>query len=314
MALLLLGGVAVLTSCDEDRDSNPTVQKPTTFVVNTPAMADQYIELSANNSVNLTWSQPDYGYNAYATYQIQVGILNDRVPTAVGDIEEGIVWNEKDGEPKYLETPYFKCNANINAQEIAEAINEIDGVTKEEDYVDMGFRKIVMRVRSTIQTSLNEVVPGTEIISEPVVFNHMRAYCAVKSPAALWIIGNCSGWKEPNEGNADALSGWRIYETTIGSNVFEGTVTMPDGTLQFRFYSALTGWDGGASIGATYEDPDDPDGDDKDAPSEFTEGVFSGTCDVPSKDKWKFDNFPGGDLKLTVDLNQKTVKFEIVEP
>ena len=301
-----------MTSCDEDRDSNPTVQKPTTFVVNTPAMADQYIELSANNSVNLTWSQPDYGYNAYATYQIQVGILNDRVATPAGEIEEGIIWSEQDGEPKYLETPYFKCNANINAQEIAEAINEIDGVTKEEDYVDMGFRKIVMRVRSTIQTSLNEVVPGTEIISEPVVFNHMRAYCAVKSPAALWIIGNCSGWKEPNKANEEVLSSWRIYETKIGSNIFVGTKEIPAGELSFRFYSDLTGWDGDkennkplASIGSQEADAN--------VSCEMTDGVYSGDCVNPGKGNWTFADFPGGILKMSVDLNQNKVKFEIVQ-
>jgi len=307
MALMLLGGIAVLTSCDEDRDSNPTVQKPTGFVLNTPAMADQYVELSADNSVNLTWSQPDYGYNAYATYQIQVGLIQRAAPT-FGDGGENIVWNEKDGEPKYLDTPYFKCNANINAEEIAMAINEIDGVTSEDDYVDLGYRQIAMRIRSTIQTSVGDVVPGTEIISNTIVFNNMKAYCAVKSPAPLWIIGNCSGWNEPSEGNAAKLADWRIFETEIGSNVFVGIKEIPEGTLQFRFYSALTGWDGGASIGATLDAADD----DQDVDCVFTDGVYSGTCDVPSKDKWKFD-FPGGNLKFTVDLNQKIVKFEIVE-
>ena len=41
---MLLGMVATLTSCSEDRDSNPNIQTPTTFNVNTPALADQYIQ------------------------------------------------------------------------------------------------------------------------------------------------------------------------------------------------------------------------------------------------------------------------------
>ena len=299
---MLLAGLAATTSCSEDRESNPTVMKPTAFVLNTPAMTDQYIELSQKNSVHLTWSQPDYGYNAYATYKVQVGLVQ-----ADGSIK----WNEDNGAPKYLETPYYKCNVNINAEEIAMAINAIDGVTKEDDYVDMGYRGIAMRVASSIRNSVNEEIPGSTIISNHVVFKNMKAYCAVKSPAALWIIGNCSGWSEPSAGNAAALADWRIFETEIGSNVFEGVITMPAGNLQFRFYSALTGWDGGASVGPTYTDPDDPDGDDKDMACEFTEGVYSGTCDVPSKDKWNFTGFAGGDVKLTVDLNQNKVKFEL---
>ena len=294
MALMLLAGLAATTSCSEDRESNPTVMKPTAFVLNTPAMTDQYIELSAKNSVHLTWSQPDYGYNAYATYKVQVGLVQ-----ADGSIK----WNEDNGAPKYLETPYYKCNVNINAEEIAMAINAIDGVTKEDDYVDMGYRGIAMRVASSIMNSVNEEIPGSTIISNHVVFKNMKAYCAVKSPAALWIIGNCSGWSEPSAGNAANLAAWRIFETEIGSKVFVGTITMPAGMLQFRFYSALTGWDGGASVGSQT--------DDSPIASEFTDGVYSGTCVAPGKGSWQFDTFAGGDVKLTVDLNQNIVKFEL---
>jgi len=33
-ALMLLGGAALLTSCSEDRDSNPTLIQPEKFVLN----------------------------------------------------------------------------------------------------------------------------------------------------------------------------------------------------------------------------------------------------------------------------------------
>ena len=66
-AMMLLVSVTALTSCSDDRDSNPDIQKPTVFTLNTPAMSEQYIQLTAQNKVNLTWSQPNYGYNAFAT-------------------------------------------------------------------------------------------------------------------------------------------------------------------------------------------------------------------------------------------------------
>ena len=34
----ILVATALLTACEDDRDSNPTIQEPTTFVLNTPAM------------------------------------------------------------------------------------------------------------------------------------------------------------------------------------------------------------------------------------------------------------------------------------
>ena len=39
-ALLLMGAVVMLTACSDDRDSNPVLQQPSTFVLNTPAYAE----------------------------------------------------------------------------------------------------------------------------------------------------------------------------------------------------------------------------------------------------------------------------------
>ena len=117
LALMVLGGFAMLTSCSTDNDSNPTIKSPTKFSINESPVADQYIQLAQDNNVNLTWSQPDYGYNAFATYQIQVGLVKDGQVT----------WYEKDGQPKYLATTYTVCNANISGEEISEVLCAIDG-------------------------------------------------------------------------------------------------------------------------------------------------------------------------------------------
>lgn len=81
---LLLAMVALLpllTSCKDDRDSNPTVRSATEFKINASPLAEQYIQLSADNTVNLTWSQPNYGFNALATYQVQVGLVDNGTVT-----------------------------------------------------------------------------------------------------------------------------------------------------------------------------------------------------------------------------------------
>ena len=294
-ALGLLCCVCLFTACSDDNDANPVIQTPTQFVVNTPAMAEQYIQLSQSNKVILSWSQPDYGFNAKAVYKVQVGL-----------VENGTIkWNEENGQPKYLETPFTSCNVNISGEEIATAICELDGITSEtiDNYVDKGFREIAMRVRASYVTETPEKeIPGTEIVSNIVTFKHMAAYCAVKSPGIIYLVGNCTGWTEPSEKNAGHYASWRVVETAIGSNVFVGTFEMPAGDLQFRFYTKLTGWE---------DDSMGPQVDDAGVESEFTEGVFEGDIDA-GKGTWLFHNFPGGNLKVTVDMTQKKVKFELV--
>ena len=296
LALMLLGGIAMLTSCESDKDSNPTIKSPTKFTINTSPVADQYIQLAQDNNVNLTWSQPNYGYNAFATYQIQVGLVKDGQVT----------WYEKDGQPKYLATTYTVCNANISGEEISEVLCALDGFKYAEDYVPQGFREVALRVYASINNSMKAEVAGTGILSENyVTFKHMAAYNAIKSPGYIYLVGNCTDWQTPNAGNADFYSAWRLFEKddAIGSKVYYGTFDLPAGDLQFRFYKALTGWDAD-SMG--------PQVDDSGVPSEFTGNIYEGAILTnKAKGTWLFSGFGGGTVEMTVDLNQNKVKFEI---
>ena len=283
---LLFAAFAMLfAACDSDRDDNPTLgpnHTANTFVVNQSPLADQYIQLTADNTVNLTWSQPNYGVNTVVNYKIEVGM--------------GGTWEQ-------LETSFTSCVANISGEEIAKAICKIDGFKTEDDYVPMGFRQVDMRVTASIQTTASDVIPGTTITSNVVSFNHMAAYCNIPSKGTLWVIGSCCGWPEPSAGNKDKLveGNWFIMETEIGSGIYQGTVTMPEGDLTFRFYGKLTGWDGGDSYGFQV--------DDNATEFEFgSDGVFNGSI-LKGKGSYTFLGFPGGDLELTVDLNKGTVKF-----
>ena len=279
---LLFAAFAMLfAACDSDRDDNPTLgpnHTASSFVVNTSAVADQYIQLTKDNTVNLTWSQPDYGVNT-----VQVGL---------------------NGTWETLESSYTSCNVNISGEEIAKALCKIDGFKTEDDYVDMGFRKVDMQVIANIQTTTSEVIPGTTITSNVVSFNHMAAYCNVPTAGTLYVIGSCCGWPEPSPSNKDKLisGGWYIMETGVGTKIFEGDVEMPAGDLTFRFYSKLTGWDGGDSYGYQV--------DDVATDFEFTNGSFSGTA-IVGKGSWHFAVFDGGTMHIVVDMNKNTVKFDL---
>ena len=70
-ASLLLGGL-LFTACESDRDDNPILQEPTTFVLNTPAFVNGVYDLEHSATLELTCSQPDYGYTAPVSYAVDV--------------------------------------------------------------------------------------------------------------------------------------------------------------------------------------------------------------------------------------------------
>ena len=292
LSSVLIAAFAMLfAACNSDRDDNPKLgpnHTATDFVVNTSAVADQYIQLSPANNVNLTWSQPNYGVNTVVNYKVQVGLVDN------GSVK----WSDE-----YLETSYTSCNAQLSGEEIAKAICKLDGFVTEDDYVDMGFREIAMRVAANIQTTTSQLVEGTEIMSNVVSFKHMAAYCNIPTKAKLFIIGSCCNWPEPVASQKQTLidGGWFVEETEIGSNKYHGVVEMPAGDLTFRFYSKLTGW-------GSDDNPEGSIGQQaKDEAKEFTL-PHSGTC-MPGKGSWTFTGFPGGKLEITVDLSNNTVNF-----
>lgn len=67
-SLLMVSMALFFAACDEDRDSNPTLQDAPTFVLNTPAYAANNVyDLKNSEYVILTTSQPDYGGFPVAT-------------------------------------------------------------------------------------------------------------------------------------------------------------------------------------------------------------------------------------------------------
>ena len=303
--LLFCGIASLFTSCKDDRDDNPTFRTPTEFKVNTPAMTDQYIQLSEDNTVHLTWSQPNYGYNAQATYSIQVGVVQD---------DGSIKWSQKtikddDGniigyEDDFMISTYTTCSANISAEGMAMEINQADGVKEIEQYVDKGFRKIAVRVKAALIESNTTEVPGSTIISEPVFFNHMRSFGVIKKPAFIYLIGNyASPWIEPKASNAEVLEDWKLVETEIGNKNFEGTFDLPAGDFIFRFYEKLTGWGADNSWGADVPDMND-------VPCKLKDGVFDFKPVVKGQSNWKFESIPAG--SYTITFNMKDLSLRIV--
>ena len=289
--LACLAAVFSFSSCEEDTD--PRYQVPTKFELNTPALADQLYELTPDGAINLTWSQPDYGYAAVANYQVEVAI------DTVGG-----------GEFVTLDTRYTTCSASIKDSQVAEAICKLRGIENKDDYTDEGARELFVRVCASL-----DGVESSLIRSNVIVLKHVQDYCAIQSPGYIYLIGNVAKWIGPDPGSAASLEPWKLSEssTAIGSKIYSGVFDMPpsstmldeNGNLQgliFRFYTELTGWDGGASVGMQV--------DDNPVAIQLVDGMYNGTLVAPGKGSVQILDWPGGSMKITVNLNKMTVILE----
>ncbi len=278
MALALLIGIS-FTSCKQD--TQPRLNKPTEFVLNTPPMADQTYILTAQNGVDLTVSQPNYGLGVVTDYQTQISFTEDFA------------------QYENIESLSNQAKINISGEEMAQAMCKLMGYVNNdtEDLFSPEAREVYVRVRAFIPNA-----DYSDITSNTIKLM-IKPYKAVKLPGRLYVIGNVNGWD---------INNGAIYieepANGVGSKIYTGVVpfTADQAAGGFRFYESLGSWgDNGQlpSIGANADDGNN---------AEITvdeDGVYKGAC-VTGKGNWNITNWQDGDMKITVDLNTMKVIFE----
>lgn len=276
MAAVLTAGV-MFTSCKED--TQPRLEQPTEFKLNTPPMANEIIILSPDGPgsiVEFTVSQPDYGMGVVTSYEVQL--------SKTADFAE------------FESLPTIGTNARIQAlgEEMAVAVNALDGIRTEEDqdkFTDQP-RDIFVRIRAFVPNC-----DYSSIFSNAVSIC-VKPYYAIRVPAKIYVIGDFQGW-DINASNCVVDES----ENGIGSNIYTGVFDVPAGKAMFRFYTQLGDWETN-SIGYQVDDKAtdfDWPGDDK--------PVFESKA-VDGKGAWNFPSWPGGEMKITFDLNTYTLYIE----
>lgn len=286
--LAAAGAILGMASCSQDRD--PVLQTPTKYVLNTPVMQDQFIDLQEGNTLELVSSQPDYGYSAIAEYSAEMSLTEDFAESYA---------LETTPDTKHL------ARFAIPQKDIAFGIMELNGITDEESfqakYPDgMGYEKIYFRAVCQLAG-----IEGTRIVSNVVSYNNVKGYFAVAVPGYIYLAGAPEGWAGPDESNAAHYADWRLFEPAdaIGSKVYSGVFDIPAGQAMFRFYTQLTGWDAD-SYGTQVDDN----------PIEYpelTDGELS-TPLVKGKGSFSFPNWVGGKMTIIVDMSNAsamTVQF-----
>ena len=178
-ALMLLCGVCLFTACDSDRDDNPTLQSPTTFVLNTPAIAGNTLDLANSSRVILTCSQPDYGYPAYTQYVPQVSLKED--------MSNAVSLSAKN-------SAQIEVDANELAVALTNMMLEANPSMTEDDFpVDI---PVYVRVQASQLAYGGTILEGTTINSNVVKFENVHLEFSlppVEAPAQLNIVGGFCG-------------------------------------------------------------------------------------------------------------------------
>ena len=179
-ALLLLCTVCFFTACSDDNDENPTVKTPTTFHLNTPALAANGVyDLANSKTIELTCSQPDYGYPAVTKYTVEVATSAD-----MSDV-------------KSMATTFTTAKMEVNAAELASLLTDLHVAKgmKEEQFPITA--PVYIRVKAVQTTADGHEIEGTSITSNVITLNKVYLVFSlppVKAPETLFLVGNFNKW------------------------------------------------------------------------------------------------------------------------
>lgn len=178
-ALLVVMSLTLMTACSDDNDSNPSIQTPTEFKLNTPALVNTPIDLANSSKIMLTCSQPNYGYTASVQYTVQVATDEN--------MTDAVELSETSNSAK------VEIDANLLASTLTNIYVE-KGKTEADFPMDV---KAYFRLKANIVTSNGNVVEGTEILSNVVSLNNIHLLFsspAINLPKNVYVTGSFCDW------------------------------------------------------------------------------------------------------------------------
>lgn len=178
-ALLLMMGLVMFAACSDDRDDNPTITTPTEFILNTPAIAGNNIDLAHSSTLQLTCSQPNYGFPAATKYNVQISLKEDMSDCAT------------------IDQNFYSAKADVDASLLAATLTNLElnaGKTEADFPMDI---PVYVRMRAVMTTETGDEIEGTDILSNVVTLSNVHllyALAPVTVPAHLYVVGNFCGW------------------------------------------------------------------------------------------------------------------------
>lgn len=248
IASLLIGAVA-FSACEE-KLAEPVLNEPTEFVLNNPVLMNQPCDLAKSDYIELVCSQPDYGFTAATTYQVQVSLD--------GKFENPFDAKKITGDYVTIGVDYTNTRINVSAEEMAIALTQLRSVllTAEDPDITEDEMKAMFPYETPayvrVKASLTNSGKG-EIISNTVTFTNFNVPYSLPEvfvPKEFFIVGQYNGWDW-----GTAFDFVPAYDNKMDGKGKEGTfwriIYLPEGGFKVN---AAKVWDGG-EVGYVKDDP-----------------------------------------------------------
>lgn len=285
-ALLLLCAVGLFTACEDDNDSNPTLQIPKTFQLNTPAVsANNVVDLAHSEFVNLTCNQPDYGgFPVYTQYTVDVATK--------ADMSDAVT----------LSHTFTSTQLTLDANELASTLTNLElNAGKTPEQFPMTVPAYFRATAKIVNASTKQTLDNTTVQSNVVSLQNVKlAYSlpATQAPEAIYITGNFCGWSWDNPLTMTEVNGSRDNDNTTVK--FWHMVYIDGSGIKFN---TATAWDGGEKgfAGITVDEA-----------SELGSEIQNGDGNIASsKPGWYLmivtANVSGRDVQYTVTFNKPDI-------
>ncbi len=253
--MLLLAGAFVMTSCEKDVDSNPTLIQPSSFVLNTPEIGKGVVDLEKSKGFDLTWSQPEYTtMNApvVATYYVQLSTTGEFTKEFDASLDDNTGANYIT-----LDVASTVCSTTVDAAEVAKGLQKLNAYA--EDAV-LSEETVSIRMKATvIDKGLNE---HNVVYSNVVSISALPYYVELKdaTPIMWYLVGNMFGGKWGSDIGATALpmflkdgyeydkktgAGEIEYTNYFITGAFDNTAGNESSTAGFKIQRSDFNWDWG---------------------------------------------------------------------
>ncbi len=176
--LIAAATLGITTSCSEDRDSNPTLNtQGLSLVLNTPGVSyNNTYDLANSESLQLTTSQPNYGYTAPTTYKVYLSLDKEN-------------WTA-------LETTYTKAKMNVPAKEVNQAILDLIGAENTDKLADA--QTVYVKISAALTGSDNLGYVESNVVTLPSVLAYVPKV-ELALPTEMYIVGGFAasdGWQK----------------------------------------------------------------------------------------------------------------------
>lgn len=210
-------------ACDDDRDANPVLSEPAHFVLDVPAnAATKVYDLEHITSLELSCTQPDYGFTAGMSYLVQLS-LNE---TFTDENKETGVKANYSTLATLHNTPVMEVNKNELVYAFLDLWRQAHGT----DPVPAEAVPVYIRLKSEI-TGSGRGIAWSNTIELRVLGYEPPA--TVKLPAELYFNGS---WKAAN---------WSKWMPMVPVNGYDGKfwlmVYLGSGENEFKF-STIADW------------------------------------------------------------------------